>query len=69
MYENMNEKLLTELIYDRLAGNTNYEMFEPERVGGMSLVDDPREDIFTIEIEIGSDIYELRTKKIEGGNE
>lgn len=58
--------ILYDLIYDRLANNTDYPMFEPEMADDMTLVYDANtHEAEYIEINIGGRQYELTIKEIK----
>ena len=60
----MNKTKLMDLIYDRLANNTENDMFEPEMAEDMTLVYDANtHEAEYIEINIGGKQYSLTIKE------
>lgn len=63
---NISKTMLFDLIYDRLANNTDYPMFEPEMADTMELVynSDTHEAEY-ITIEMDGKEYQLTIKEIQ----
>ena len=62
--ENIDKTMLFDLIYDRLANNTDNPMFEPEMANGMELVyDSNTHEAEYITIWIGGKEYKLTIKE------
>lgn len=70
-YDNEKEAktILYDLVYDRLANNSDYPMFEPEMADDMELVYDANtHQAEYITITIKGRQYELTIKEIKDGN-
>lgn len=63
--KNISKTMLFDLIYDRLANNTDYPMFEPEMANTMELVyNNTTHEAEYITIEIDGKEYQLIIKEM-----